>query len=70
MGGTRYIMTKKATEKSDVYAFGQLMLEMLCGRGNLVRSIPNFTEKKDLHLAEYVRRSSTEKNLNLFLRQL
>lgn len=41
-----YIRTKQLTEKSDVYCFGIVLLEVLCARPPI-----SFTEVEDLFLA-------------------
>ncbi|PSR84622.1 G-type lectin S-receptor-like serine/threonine-protein kinase [Actinidia chinensis var. chinensis] len=48
------------TEKVDVYSFGVMVLEILCGRRNLDRSQP---EEDDMHLLSLFKRRADEKRL-------
>ncbi|XP_019264456.1 PREDICTED: G-type lectin S-receptor-like serine/threonine-protein kinase SD2-5 [Nicotiana attenuata] len=48
------------TEKVDVYAFGIVLLELLCGRKNLDRSQ---ADEEDVHLVSVFRRKAEEEQL-------
>ena len=48
------------TEKVDIYSFGVVVLEMLCGRKNLDRSQP----EEDMHLLSLFKSKAEEERLN------
>nr|XP_043629871.1 probable serine/threonine-protein kinase PBL9 [Erigeron canadensis] len=54
-----YYATGKLTRKSDVYAFGVVMLELLCRRRALDRSL----DEEQMNLARWVLESIKERNL-------
>ncbi|MBA0599092.1 hypothetical protein Gorai_005329 [Gossypium raimondii] len=52
-------LTSTITEKVDVYSFGIVVLEILCGRRNIDRS----QQEEDRHLLELFRREQEEGQL-------
>ncbi|XP_028758726.1 receptor-like protein kinase FERONIA [Neltuma alba] len=51
-----YYKRQRLTEKSDIYSFGVVLLEVLCGRPPLIRNV----EKQKLSLVEWVRKCHHE----------
>ena len=48
----RYNRTHEFTQKSDVYGFGVVLLEIICGRPAVVPSLPT---QEEVHIVEWVR---------------